>query len=85
MIIRAPSRCQNIFIEKFVHAKSDWIEKNLEKIQEKTPQKKFSLEEINEMKKILKNYIIPRTEELWQQTDFPKYSSIKITKSEHRW
>lgn len=85
MIIRAPSRCANIFIENFVNSRRAWIEKNLQKIQEKTPQKKFSLEEIDEMKKILKNYIIPRTEKLWQQTNLPRYGTIKITKSEGCW
>lgn len=85
MIIRAPHRVKNIFIENFVNAKMGWIEKNLEKIKKNSPKKNFSKTEIAEMKKNLKKYIIPRTREIWQQTDFPEYISIKITTAETRW
>lgn len=85
VIIRAPSRCANIFIENFVNSRRDWIEKNLQKIQQKSQRKNYNSEEIAILKEKLRKYILPKVEELWQKTDFPKYGTIKITKSEGRW
>lgn len=37
------------------------------------------------MKSLLKLYIVPRVQILWEGKNLPNYTSIKITKSEHRW
>lgn len=85
VFIRSPFRCKNIFIENFVNSRKDWIEKNLEKINQNSMRKNFSKTEIEEMKQNLKNYIIPKTKEIWEKTNFDPYTNIKITKSETRW
>lgn len=85
VFIRSPFRCKNIFIENFVNSRKDWIEKNLEKINQNSMRKNFSKTEIEEMKQNLKNYIIPKTKEIWEKTNFVPYTNIKITKSETRW
>lgn len=85
VFIRSPFRCKNIFIENFVNSRKDWIEKHLEKINQNSMKKNFSKTEIEEMKQNLKNYIIPKTKEIWEKTNFAPYTNIKITKSETRW
>lgn len=70
-------------IEKFITEKTIWIEKNQEKVRSKMRAKtSYTDEEIQEMKKRLREYILPRVEELWRGQNLPKYTSIKITKSE---
>lgn len=76
------------FIEDFIERKKDWIEKHQKKIQD-SPSKNQKVEytetEIIAMKKKLLEYIIPKVEEIWKSQNLPNYTSIKITKSEHRW
>jgi predicted metal-dependent hydrolase len=40
---------------------------------------------MSEMKKKLMEYLIHRVSELWEWKWLPKYTSIKVTKSERRW
>lgn len=90
VIIRAPFRCKNIFIENFVNAKKDWIEKNLQKIIEKSQndfeRKNFSQKELQKIKsellKIIKNFLHNFYKKF---PDLPPFTSLKITKSESCW
>lgn len=90
VIIRAPSRCKNIFIENFVNSKKDWIEKNLQKIIEKSEndfeKKILSEQELQKIKsellEIIKNFLNNFYKKF---PDLPPFTSLKITKSEGRW
>lgn len=88
LIARAPMKMSVGFIEDFIERKKDWIQKHQEKM--KNSKRKIQKEEhtdkqITEMKKKLLEYIVPKVEEIWKSQNLPKYTSIKITKSEHRW
>ncbi len=85
LVVRAPMRTPLSFIESFIEQKQEWIKKNQIKIQQKEKKKEYSEEEIQEMKKKLRTYIVPKLEKIWKENVFPKYTSIKITKSETRW
>lgn len=88
LIARAPLRMFESTIEAFIESKIDWIKKHQEKIAKRGSKKEiksYTPEEIREMKERLKHTIIPRTRELWEGKNLPKYTSIKITKSERRW
>ena len=85
LVVRAPLRTRLSFIESFIEQKQDWIKKNQIKIKQKEKKKEYSDDEIREMKKKLMAYIAPRLEKIWQENILPKYTSIKITKSETRW
>lgn len=76
------------FIEDFIERKKDWIIKHRTRIQDskfKIQKEEYSDEQIFEMKKKLLEYIVLKVEEIWKSQNLPKYTSIKITKSEHRW
>lgn len=87
IIVRAPMRTSIEFIEKFLQEKRDWIAKHQEKMRQipEIQKKIFSEKEILELKDSLREYLIPRVHDLWKETNFPKYTGIKITKSERRW
>ncbi|MDD2693430.1 MAG: DUF45 domain-containing protein [Candidatus Gracilibacteria bacterium] len=88
LIARAPMRMPVSFIENFIERKKDWIKELQEKIQNapsKIQKEEHSEIEIIAMKKKLLEYIVPKVEEIWKSHNLPKYASIKITKSEHRW
>lgn len=88
LIARAPERLSITRIESFIVSKRDWIEKHMqwaEDKKQKAERKKYGETKIQEMKERLAGYIIPRVRELWEWKDLPKYTSIKITKSEWRW
>ena len=85
LIARAPLRMSVGSIEGFILAKRDWIEKKVKNIESKVPRIQYTEPEIQNMKKVLRAYIIPRVHSLWEGKNLPKISSIKITKSERRW
>ena len=88
LIARAPMRIPVSFIEDFIERKKDWIIKHQKKIQNsssKIQKTEYTATEIIAMKKKLLEYIIPKVAEIWNSQNLPKYTSIKITKSEHRW
>lgn len=87
VIVRAPKHCLIQFIENFLEQKSDWIVKNLQISQKKLEQKKAleHTEDIRTMKQILQKFVENRVEYFWRQTNFPKYTSIRITQSKKRW
>ena len=75
-------------IEDFIERKKNWIEKHTllaEDRKQKTEKKTYSDAEIRKMKQQLHSYLTHRIPELWRDTQLPKYTSIKITKSEKRW
>ncbi len=73
-------------IEDFIEKKRSWIEKNTKKMRSKAWEKKvYTAKEVTEMKRQLEEYIVPRVHDLWEGENLPKYTSIKITKSEGRW
>ncbi len=85
-LVRAPKFASEKMIDNFVKSKQNWIEKHSQIRQKKFAQKKqYSDMEIQEMKESLKKYITPKVAEIWEKYDLPKYTSIKITKSERRW
>ncbi len=88
LIARAPERLSISRVESFIVSKRDWIEKHMQWAddrKQKAKRKKYGETEIQEMKERLAGYIIPRVRELWEWKNLPKYTSIKITKSEWRW
>lgn len=88
LIARAPMRMSIRFIEDFVERKREWIKKHQTRIQNQVSRgekKKYSETEIREIKHKLREYIVPRVQEFWEWQNLPKYTSIKITKSERRW
>jgi len=87
IIARAPLNLWKHAIDAFLEKKSLWIEKHLEKEKKRhNPQiEDLSDTEKKRMKQVLKTYIDQRVSILWQETDLPRYASIKITLSEHRW
>lgn len=88
LVVRAPRLYPVYLIERFIEAKKVWIEKHKEKAvdrKEKVEKKTYSDAEIREMKKRLMEYLIHRVPELWEWRWLPKYTSIKITKSDKRW
>lgn len=88
LIARAPMRMSVSFIEVFIEQKMGWIKKHQERARNTnthTNTKDYSETEVQEMKQKLREYIVPRVQELWERANLPKYTSIKITKSERRW
>ena len=88
LIVRAPRLYPVYLIERFIESKKSWIQKHIEKAEDrkqKTEQKEYSEAEVHEMKKRLMEYLRVRVPELWEWRWLPKYTSIKITKSERRW
>ncbi len=88
LIARAPMRMSVIFIEDFIEKKRTWIEKHrqlAENRKPKTERKTYTETDIREMKQQLMQYLIHRVRELWQWKGLPKYTSIKVTKSDKRW
>lgn len=88
LIARAPMRMSESFIEKFILEKAGWIEKNQKKILERNKGrelKEYSPSDVLALKKLLKNYLETRLPELWDGWNLPKYTTVKITKSERRW
>lgn len=86
--VRAPIFVSRARIEDFIASKRNWIEKHQNRIQNsslKTPKKEYSELEIRAMKKRLLGYIESRVRDIWSEFSLPKYTSIKITKSERRW
>jgi predicted metal-dependent hydrolase len=70
LIARAPIRMNVDFIEDFIERKKDWIKKHQTRIvnsaQNTVHTKEYSDKEIQEMKQKLREYIIPRVQELWE-------------------
>jgi predicted metal-dependent hydrolase len=88
LVVRAPRLYPVYLIERFIEAKKTWIETHKRKVvdrKEKTERKIYSETEIREMKRKLMEYLIHRVPELWEWRWLPKYTNIKITKSERRW
>lgn len=88
LIARAPMRMSVDFIEDFINRKKDWIIKHQTRIQNsesRIQRKEYSDKQIVEMKKELLEYIVPKVAEIWKSQNLPKYTNIKITKSEWRW
>ncbi len=88
LIARAPLRMSIILIDEFIEKKQLWIEKHQKRMKERgwgMKKKSYSDDEIMLMKSLLKAYVIPRVRALWEGQNLPAYTSIKITKSEHRW
>ncbi len=85
LIARAPMKMSVNMIEGFIEEKRGWIEKNQRKMEEKWPRKIYTEKEIKILKDSLKGYIVPRVQKLWEWKNLPKFTSIKITKSERRW
>lgn len=85
LIARAPMRMSVASIEGFIMAKRDWIAKHQIKRATTPPRPILSESDTRDAKKKLREYIIPRVHELWDGTDLPEITSIKITKSERRW
>ncbi len=85
LIVRSPLKVSLKQIEEFIMKKINWIQKHKIQIQNKTPKKILSANEIKFHKKTLKEYIIPRVQLLWQWKNLPQITSIKITQSEWRW
>lgn len=85
LIARAPMRMSVDFIEDFINRKKDWIIKHQTRIQNsesRIQRKEYSDKQIVEMKKELLEYIVPKVAEIWKSQNLPKYTNIKITKSE---
>ena len=81
LIVRAPMKLSVSFIEGFIEEKKDWIQKHQIRMKSEvrgSRKKEYSQSEILEMKKELKDYIIPRVAVLWQGKNLPKYTNIKI-------
>lgn len=88
LIARAPKWMPVFAIEAFIRAKSGWIEKHRSKIVNRKSwieRKIYSEKEIYEIKQRLGIYLKTRVEELWKGTWLPRYTSIRVTKSERRW
>lgn len=66
LIARAPMRMSVTQIEHFIMVKKDWIEKKIKSITTKVPKIQYTAVEIQEMKKKLRTYIVPRVHELWE-------------------
>lgn len=66
LIVRAPMRLSPLHIEDFLVQKKNWIEKYQKKRINNTPRKPLSESDIKLYKKNIREYIIPRTNELWQ-------------------
>jgi len=82
--VRSPWFVSKTRIEALIDEKKSWIEKHQKQQQRHAP-KTYSPEEIASMKKVLAAYIEPRVQKIWSEHHLPKYTSIKITKSERRW
>jgi predicted metal-dependent hydrolase len=63
---RAPMRMSVTQIEHFIMVKKDWIEKKIKNIKTKAPKIQYTESEVIEMKKKLRNHIVPRVHELWE-------------------
>jgi predicted metal-dependent hydrolase len=70
LIARAPMRLSISSIESFIMSKETWIEKHKQKTEDRKQKigerKQYSETEIQEMKKKLRAYIVPRVHELWE-------------------
>ncbi len=62
VIVVAPRDCPTFFIDRFVREHTDWIEKNLKKIQEHQPAKKKNADEISLFGKSYQKVIGDRSE-----------------------
>jgi predicted metal-dependent hydrolase len=85
LIIRSPLRMDIGHIERFILDKIEWITKHQNKIQSLPKQEIKTEADIKILKEKIKNYIIPKVYEHWENKNLPKITSIKITKSEKRW
>lgn len=69
LIVRAPRLYPVYLIERFIESKKSWIQKHIEKAEDrkqKTEQKEYSEAEVHEMKKRLMEYLRVRVPELWE-------------------
>lgn len=88
LIARAPLKMSLGLIEDFIQKKIDWIKKHQKRIQDsrfKIEKKEYSEKLVSEMKQKLAGYIESRVRELWTWQNLPPYTSIRVTRSEHRW
>ena len=84
VIVRAPLRMSEDFIEKFVIEKRDWIEKSLKKMQKRAENRPKYTE--NDIKMLKKRAKIIRFERLpyWSQVTGFKPAGVKITSAKKR-
>lgn len=86
--VRAPSHMPVSIIEAHIERKRHWIEKHMYSLPRQGDTgtiSKLDPKDIENMKRALHPYIITRVHDLWIQTDLPAYTSIRVTRSEHRW
>ncbi len=81
LIVRAPVFMLKGQIEDFVEKHREWIDKQL---LEHSFKPQVSEQEIKDLKKQAKNYIINRVEEIAEENWF-KYNNIRITSAKTRW
>lgn len=86
LIARAPRRLSIDRIESFIHDKSSWIQKHLERVKSNQKDRKvYTKEEIKWIKRKFKEYLDTRVAILHKEMGLPPYTNIKVTKSERRW
>lgn len=85
LIARAPIRMHIGYIEEFIIAKQNWIQKHQVKRVSKLERPVLNKIDTAIAKKKLRTYLLLRIDELWVWKNLPNITSIKITKSERRW
>ena len=86
IVVRAPMRIGEWYIEKFITSKLSWIIKHTTRIKASRQEtKNYTESEKKEMKKRLLPYITKRIKEICDEKNIIPPTSIKITASERRW
>ena len=86
IVVRAPMRTGEWYIEKFINSKLSWITKHTTRIKASQQEtKNYTESEKKEMKKRLLPYIAKRITEFCDEKNIAPPTGIKITSSERRW
>lgn len=84
IIVRAPRRCSQKRIDKFLSEHTEWLRKAIEK-QQKVKENKAELDENTIVKlKKLAHEVLPRKTEYYSQIMGVDYGSVKITSAQKR-
>ena len=86
IVLRAPMKMRESYIERFITSKLSWITKHTTRIKTSHQEtKNYTESEKKEMKKKLLPYITKRIKELCDEKNITPPTGIKITASERRW
>ena len=86
LIVRSPKHLSISKIEEFLSMKQHWISKHQKNMSANQRDRKvLTKDELQWAKRELLAYLVARVSALHGLTSLPKYSAIKVTKSERRW